>query len=151
VSVIVSAPGMAFIVYGLPVPQGSKRIFRGNVVDMQSERLRTWRQDVAGAAKEAMVGTSPYAEPVDVRLTFWLPRPQAHFGTGRNSDKLKPSAPLAPAKMPDLDKLCRAVLDAMTHIVWNDDAQVVGLTAAKLYADGDFSPGVSCSVLELRG
>jgi Holliday junction resolvase RusA-like endonuclease len=149
VTVVVEAQGIQFTVYGPPVPQGSKRVFHGNVVDMQSERLRTWRQDVAGTAREAMEGASPYTEPVDVRLMFWLSRPQGHFGTGRNSEKLKASAPIAPGRQPDLDKLCRAILDALTGIVFKDDGQVVGLTASKLWAVDSFYPGMTCSVLEL--
>jgi Holliday junction resolvase RusA-like endonuclease len=32
---------------------------------------------------------------------------------------------------PDLDKLTRAILDALTAVVWLDDRQVVSLTATK--------------------
>jgi crossover junction endodeoxyribonuclease RusA len=145
----IDARGTQFTVYGLPVPQGSKKVIRGNVIEMADARLRTWRQDVAGAAKEAMVGQEAFTEPVDLRLMFFLPRPQSHFGTGRNAEKLRPSAPQAPAVHPDLDKLCRAILDAMTGICFRDDKQVVGLQASKLYAEGQFAPGLIASVLEL--
>jgi Holliday junction resolvase RusA-like endonuclease len=32
-----------------------------------------------------------------------------------------------------VDKLCRAVLDALTGILYHDDAQVVSLNASKRY------------------
>jgi len=146
---VIQAQAIQFTVYGLPVPQGSKKVIRGNVVEMADARLRSWRQDIAVASREAMEGASPYIEPVDVRLMFWLPRPQAHFGTGRNAEKLKPSAPIAPSVHPDLDKLVRAVLDALTGIVFRDDKQVVSLTASKLYAQDSFHPGMMGSVMEL--
>jgi Holliday junction resolvase RusA-like endonuclease len=41
--------------------------------------------------------------------------------------------------MPDLDKLIRAILDALTGVVWRDDGQVVDIVASKVYAD---TPGV---------
>ena len=146
---VIQAEAIQFTVYGLPVAQGSKKVIGRNVIEMADARLRTWRQDVAGAAKEAMEGASPYIEPVDVRLMFWLPRPQAHFGTGRNIEKLKPSAPIAPAVHPDLDKLTRAVLDALTGIVFRDDKQVVAMTLSKLYAQDSFNPGMMASVMQL--
>jgi len=138
------------MVYGVPVPQGSKKVIGRNVIEMADARLRSWRQDVAGNAKQAMEGASPYIEPVDVRLMFWLPRPRNHYGTGRNAEKLKSSAPVAPAVHPDLDKLTRAVLDALTGIVFHDDKQVVGLRLSKLYSDGDSSPGMMGAVTVLR-
>ena len=146
----IEADAIQFTVYGLPVPQGSKKVIGKNVIEMADARLRSWRQDVAGTAKAAMLGASPYAEPVDVRLMFFLPRPRAHYGTGRNAERLKPSAPIAPAVHPDLDKLTRAVLDALTGICFHDDKQVVGMTLSKMYAQDSFHPGMICSVMALR-
>jgi Holliday junction resolvase RusA-like endonuclease len=48
-----------------------------------------------------------------------------------------------PTVPPDLDKLVRGVLDALTAIAYRDDAQVTRLTASKAYGD---TPGVSVSV-----
>lgn len=126
---------IGFTVYGAPVPQGSKRIFRGNIVDMAPQRLRSYRQDIHVAALEAMKGRPAYIEPVGVTVTFFIPRPKNHFGTGRNAEKRKASAPSAPAKPPDIDKLGRAVLDGMTGAVFRDDAQVVSLHLMKVWAD----------------
>jgi Holliday junction resolvase RusA-like endonuclease len=150
-SAALSATAIQFFVHGLPVPQGSKKVIRGNLIEMADARLRSWRQDVASAAKNAMSqeGAEAGIEPVDVRLMFFLPRPQGHYGTGKNANRLKPSAPATPTVHPDLDKLCRSVLDALTGIVFRDDKQVVSLTAAKLYSDGDSSPGLMAAVMVL--
>jgi Holliday junction resolvase RusA-like endonuclease len=64
-----------------------------------------------------------------VRVAFRLPRPKGHYGRRG----LRPSAPAYPNVMPDLDKLARAILDALTGIVWRDDAQVVRLDVEKIY------------------
>ena len=46
----------------------------------------------------------------------------------------------------DIDKLCRGVLDALTGVVFADDAQVVRLTAGKNYG-GDSHTHVVARVL----
>jgi hypothetical protein len=47
---------------------------------------------------------------------------------------LKATAPVSPRR-PDLDKACRAALDAMTGVVYVDDSQVAILSACKEYGD----------------
>lgn len=148
-----------FSVLGLPVPQGSKRVFNGRLVDANHGTLRPYRALVAAegaaalarrictpetstgvtGAKELLSGgaepaPAPTREAVAVALRFGLPRPKGHWGTGRNADRLKPSAPAWPATKPDVDKLERAVLDALTGVLWADDSQVVVLSADKVYA-----------------
>ena len=127
---------ISFFVHGMPVPQGSKKVIKGRLIEMADARLRNWRQDVASAAHNARIEAKlpRFEGPVAVRLAFTLPRPKAHYGTGRNATKLKPSAPDYPAVSPDLDKLIRAVLDALTHVVFLDDRQVVVLDVGKWYA-----------------
>ena len=92
-----------------------------------------WRAQVLQAAVMSMDGT--FEGPVIVHLTFELPRPANHYGTGRNKGVLKVSAPAHVTTMPDLDKLVRGICDALTDAgVWKDDAQVVNVVAAKRYA-----------------
>lgn len=72
----------------------------------------------------------PCAGPVDISLVFFLNRPKAHH---RANGELKPAAPPYPMGKPDVDKLARLILDALTGIAWKDDAQVVKLTVGKSY------------------
>ena len=51
-----------------------------------------------------------------------------------------------PAKRPDLDKLVRAVKDALTKVLWHDDGQVVEILARKFYAQPGAPVGVSVLV-----
>ena len=123
---------ISFSVLGLPVPQGSKNPWGGEA----SKRLKPWRNDMMVAARRAMDERRQVLllEPVDVHLQFCFPRPRAHFGTGRNAGKLKESAPVYVAKAPDLDKLIRAVGDALTHSgILHDDGQIAILVATKVY------------------
>lgn len=143
---------LALDVPGVPVPQGSKRAFRhsvtGKVVMVDDNKnLEAWRHAVALRTRLAWRGRPPLDMPVWASLNFYVPRPAGHFGTGRNIDRLKESAPLWPAVKPDLDKLTRAVFDALTTArVWKDDAVCCGVTAWKFYADGGHDPGLSLSL-----
>lgn len=68
---------------------------------------------------------------INLVCEFFYDRPKSHFGTGRNSGKLKESSPKYKTTMPDLSKLVRCVEDALTGIAWKDDNQVVSITARK--------------------
>ncbi|HET7624386.1 MAG TPA: RusA family crossover junction endodeoxyribonuclease [Verrucomicrobiae bacterium] len=150
-------PDITFCVYGLPRPAGSKRAFairkngqptgRIAVVDACKES-REWKSIVAGEAVEAMEESrgQMFLEPVRLCVTFRLPRPKSHYGTGKHSDELRPSAPSFPAIKPDLLKLTRAVEDALTGIVWRDDSQVVSQCLDKKY---DKYPGCTIQVSEV--
>lgn len=140
-------------VNGTAAPQGSKRAFKhkttGEVVMVNDNHksLTAWRKAVADAAKAAKTKQHPYAGPVQVAITFYLPRPKAHFGTGKNAGKLKPSAPTWHTKKPDVDKLERAVYDALTKAgIYKDDAQVVGSYHWKHYADPGREPGATIKI-----
>jgi Holliday junction resolvase RusA-like endonuclease len=123
------ATDLLFNVPGIPQPQGSTRSFaRGGKIVTTSDNLalRPWRDAVCWHARQAQAGAEPFAGPVCVSAIFWLPRPAGHFGSGRNAGRLRPSAPPRPDVKPDLDKLMRGVLDALSEAgVWRDDAQVV--------------------------
>lgn len=140
--------GLTFTVHGLPAAQGSKRYLgvkggKGITVE-SSKRVAPWRADVRDAALTALddARLADYAGAVDlwdaalsVNITFNMPRPKSHYRTGRNAHLLRDGAPTRPAGRPDVDKLTRAILDALSGIVWRDDSQVVDITASKLYGD----------------
>jgi Holliday junction resolvase RusA-like endonuclease len=136
----VSGQTIAFHVDGTPAPQGSKRAYmprggsRAVVVDDNAKPLRAWRQAVTHAAREARGNRPPMLGPVRVDITFYLSRPVSHYRTGKRSQELRDSAPRIPANGPDLDKLVRGVLDALTAAgVFEDDRQVQALGAGKRF------------------
>lgn len=133
-----------FSVAGTPRPQGSKRVVRGRLLEA-SRHVAAWREAVRQAATEAMPdGYEPHDGQVEVSLVFLMPRPKGHVG----ARGLRPSAPTSPLGRPDVDKLARAVLDALTGVIFRDDSQVVLLTASKEYAAPDIGgePGVHIGV-----
>lgn len=133
---------VAVRVYDTPVPQGSKvaNRFGGGVRDANAARLTPWRAKVTAAAADVARYHDPITGPVRVSVRFTFERPTSHYGTGRNTDVLRP-AMLAAHPFPgracgDLDKLVRACLDSITDAktIWGDDTQVTDLRARKLYA-----------------
>lgn len=133
---------MIINVVGTPAPQGSKRAFVVNgraVMAESSKKVKPWRQDVTAAVMNLMAetpGFEPYAGPVRVDITFYLPRPRYHFRTGKHANELRPNAPTYVDKKPDKDKLERATCDALTSSgVIRDDAQIAAGYTEKRYAD----------------
>lgn len=123
---------------GLPAPQGSKRhVGAGRMIESNEATLRPWRSTIAFEAIRALEAFDPLGYPsrgpVRVTLGFSFPHTAAHYRTGKGADLLKPSAPAVKATRPDIDKLVRAVLDALTGLAFADDAQVVELLGFKAY------------------
>lgn len=130
---------ISFTVYGVAQPAGSKRGFhnartgRTHIVDANA-RSRPWKAEVASAAADAMTG--PLIDgPLLLELTFWMPRPKGHYRTGKNAGCVRASAPVFPTVKPDVLKLARGVEDALTGIVYRDDAQIVTETLQKVYGE----------------
>ncbi len=70
-----------------------------------------------------------------VTVTFVFPRPKSHYRTGKNAGILRDDAPLYKDSTPDTDKLERAIGDALTGVVFSDDAKVAWWDARKMYGD----------------
>lgn len=81
-----------------------------------------WQHKSMRDLKDAWHGAPLLAEPVSLALTV-------HFARPKKSKYAHP--------MPDIDKLCRRVLDALTGTVLQDDKWVVRLTAAKEWGEQD--------------
>lgn len=118
---------------GKPAAQGSKRHVGGGRMIEQSKAVAPWRERVAYLAMQARGSAVPLERefPVRLVLNFVMPRP---------TSAPKRSTPPA-IRQPDLDKCIRAVGDALTGVVWVDDAQVVAINACKRLANIDEGPG----------
>lgn len=150
---------IAFTVRGLPVSQGSARAFvvKGKAViatdaNRQSSPLGAWRTAIAQEARDAMGGIALLEGPVLVDVCFVLPRPRSHYLPATKSrpvPELRLDAPAWVSRTPDLDKATRALFDALTLVVWRDDAQVAVLMARKRYESATFSVGAVVRVSKL--
>lgn len=137
---------MQFFVAGDPVAKGSAKAFfnrktgQAMVVQTNADKQKPWASMIGYTAQQR--GMRPSMRPIVVRLGFFLRRPQSHFNS---SGALGRRALLYHAKRPDLDKLVRTVLDALTGIAWIDDSQVCQIDATKQYGE---QPGVAVIIEE---
>ena len=125
---------ISFEVRGLPIAQGSLRSFVVNgrpIITTTARGLASWRRLVADVAQQ-YAPRELWNGPVQIELVFGLPKPKSAPKTRR----------VWPDKRPDLDKLTRSVLDALTHVVFADDSQIVDIKATKDYGP----PGVVIEV-----
>lgn len=145
VSSTVGPNSVAFVVYGTPAPAGSKRAFviggRARITD-DSRKSRPWKTLVSQKAGEVMAGRELFRGPLSVSFTFTVRRPKKHFG----ARGLLPSAQAHPTAKPDVLKLARGVEDALSGLVYFDDAQIVREVLAKEYGEQE---GVRVLVVEL--
>lgn len=124
-----------FTVQGRPVPQGSLRAFKaksGAVVTPQQPKVLKWRADIRAGINDLGVEPSGSAFHVDVAFSFR--RPNNHH---TSKGFLKTGAPRYHTQAPDVDKLLRAVLDALTGVVWHDDKQVAYVRGHKQWSERD--------------
>ena len=77
----------------------------------------------------------PLQGPLKLFMIFVIPRPAAHYGTGKNADKLKPSAPLYPISKPDIDNCMKFYMDCLNRIAWLDDSQICSCLSDKQYSE----------------
>lgn len=132
-----SFPIVQFFVAGIPKPAGSKRGFyiakiKRVVITDDCKTSRDWKTDVKHEAQRQYDGPL-WTCPIRLELTFIMPRPASHYRTGKNAHMLRDSAPERPTSKPDVLKLARGVEDALTKIIWEDDAQIVDEELNKFY------------------
>jgi Holliday junction resolvase RusA-like endonuclease len=120
-----------FRVHGDPVPQGSMRhIGHGRIVHDKGAGLRRWRAAIENAAHHAMRNRRLVDGACAIECEFVLPRPESRKRAAHADRK------------PDLDKLARAVGDALEKVVYTQDSRVVGWVLRKRYAGAEEPSGV---------
>jgi Holliday junction resolvase RusA-like endonuclease len=136
-----------FRVYGFAAPQGSKvpgasksgKLF---VREQAGKKLSDWRTEVKSAAIIARGDADTITSAVQLHVDFFIPRPASISVAKRPR----------PTVAPDLDKMIRAVGDALKEAgVYKDDSLVVKIIATKRYAtdEKEWSPGAWIVVSEI--
>jgi crossover junction endodeoxyribonuclease RusA len=123
-------------VVGTPVPQGNLVAGRFGGVHERDPRVRLWRDNLVIELVAANSDRPPLWSPVEVEVRFFLPWLKKHYSQSKAKiGELKADAPRMPTAKPDLDKLQRAVGDALTESkVINDDSLIVSWVTSKWYA-----------------
>lgn len=144
------------VVPGVPESQGSARAFvvAGKArITTSNKKLTSWRRDAIVAVREAMREQNwERVEQCSIEAEFVFPRPQSHYGSGSNAGQLKPNAPSAKTTKPDIDKLIRAVLDALDGAgLYQGDERVVQITCRKRYVHQGEGPRAVVAVIVAGG
>lgn len=128
---------ISFTVLGRPQPQGSMKGFvlpgKGGakpraILTSDNTKMKPYRQQVGWAALDARAKAGHaglFAEKqvaVGVEFKFYFEKPPS-ISKKRVHISVKP----------DIDKICRSTIDAMTGVMFADDAQIIQLIASKNY------------------
>lgn len=116
------------------------------VVDACKES-KDWKNQVRLFASQILPSNFGIMEgPVKVSFTFFRQRPKGHFNSKGKLNNAGLRLPF-PLSKPDALKLSRAVEDALTGIIWKDDAQIVDERLRKVWTAD--RPGVEIEVEQL--
>jgi crossover junction endodeoxyribonuclease RusA len=138
---------ITFAVEGMvSAPQGSKRhVGKGRMIE-SSPDVHPWRYLVSQAA--IATGVPLIRGPVTLSVVFLFVRPGGHF---RKDGTLKPSAPRWMAVKPDASKLLRSTEDALSKLLYEDDARIVSTSGTKRYCTGTERAGALITLIQLEG
>lgn len=112
----------AFFVDGVPIPKGSMMAVRNRIFPVNSAKLRKWERAIREAYTK-QGGPLGNGSPITVTLEFYFNRPKS----GKNRQFM--------TFRPDVDKLTRAVLDALSRLAYTDDKQIIRINASKHYVN----------------
>lgn len=124
---LTGAGAIEFCVPGVPIPKGRPRLGRGHAYTPK----RTVEAENAVRSVAKLAEVIPLVGPLIVCLDFYLPIPKYWNKSKTQSAML---GTLRPAGRPDVDNLCKLVLDGLNEIAFTDDCQIVDLTCRKWYS-----------------
>lgn len=133
----------SFFVSGDPVPKGSWDTFwnqslgRCILTARNSKAATAWARSIKAEAMRVNIPRIMDG-PVRVDILFRMPRAEKTPSDWRYRDLT-----------PDVDKLERLVLDALTAVAWKDDKQVCVLHGEKHYVDDGAPTGAEITVRRL--
>lgn len=136
-----SRSAVTFTVHGTPIPKGSKTLVgvrsgHPRMIDNNAHKLKAWEADIGTAARTVADGIL-FDIPVELEVRFVFPRP------------LRPKC-VAPCVKPDLDKILRAVGDAITGILIEDDALITTMIGRKRYSPPGQGRGSGLAIIMVR-
>ena len=117
------------ILAGTPKSQKRHRFARGFIYDPSSKDKKLIKKELDKYAPKTLVKVNIF-----VQLYFHMPYPKRWFRTGKYEGILKDNAPFWHSTKPDIDNLAKIYLDCMSGTIYNDDRQIIWLTAIKKYS-----------------
>jgi Holliday junction resolvase RusA-like endonuclease len=108
------------------------RVAAGRVWSSRTRETVNYQATIRVLSQHAMAGRPPFTGPVELTLRIYVAVPQSMPKYRR---ALALTGTLRPTTRPDITNVLKAVEDALSGIVFRDDAQVAITRAAKIYAE----------------
>ena len=137
----------SYVIPGPAVPQGRPRLTTANgyARAYTPAKSRKYKRHVQACVLEQGKPKKPLEGVLRVNTVEYRAIPKSMSKTRRMKAM---RGDIRPGKRPDMDNIEKAIWDALTGLVWKDDAQVVDGTRCKFYSD---NPSVEVTVEELEG
>ena len=137
-----------FTIPGKPEGKGRPRFRRaGNYVQTYTpDRTKVYENLVKLAFTQAAPpGFKPYGKdvPLEISITACFTPPES-VSRKKKSEMLR--GDVYPTKIPDIDNLCKSILDGLHGVCYENDCSVVKMDVAKIYSE---APKATVEVREL--
>lgn len=132
---------------GEPVSQSRPRFRRigKHVETYELKDVKDWKMMLKIMARQQMVGVPLLNGPVALSVSVYRSIPKSFSNKKR---RLAEEKSIRPVTKPDIDNYIKAIQDALTKVVWNDDSQIVEYVPpfGKYYSE---KPRVEIEVISL--
>lgn len=138
---LIMSNALKLTIWGSPIPQGRPRFARiGKFVKTYDPKeSRSWKDTVRAQTIDTIEkehrGYQIFNGPLSMSIHFFFLRPKGHYGSGRNAQAVKRSAPSHHTSKPDIDNLGKAIKDALKGLCYKDDSQIFRCLSEKTYDD----------------
>lgn len=116
----------------LPGPvrgKGRPRFMKATGIAFTDTKTRSYEAQLKYAAVDAMAGKSPMEGPLRVTVVAYFPIAQSWPKKKQAAAQL---GEIYPTSKPDGDNILK-LCDALNHVVWRDDSQIVDAIVMKRY------------------
>lgn len=132
------------VIDGKPEPQLRARARRhGNSIRLYDPKKTADYKKYVKASAQAQWTQEPFTGPLEVDIRIYRQIPKS---TSKKRRQAKNDGLIRPIVKPDIDNYTKMILDGLNGITWQDDSQVVMLSANKYYSD---DPRVEIEIREL--
>lgn len=112
---------------GRPIPLQRPRLGRNRVFDSQKEEKEQIRWQI-----KPYINRCPFKGPLEVKFYFFFKPPKRTSAVKRRQML---NGRIKRIERPDLSNLVKFYEDVGNYLLWDDDAQIIDLSASKLYGE----------------
>lgn len=118
----------------IPIGKGRPKFstFGGHVRAITPSKTRNAEGTIKLFAEQAMAGRDLIQGPVCLEILAIFPVPVSYSKAKRQACLM---GDIFPTKKPDVDNCLKLALDALNSVVYEDDVQVVRVSARKIYGE----------------